>query len=251
LAVLTRAGERAAVRVTCRFRRLSALQRTVLEAVITDAERACRIRPGALDWYVRRARGCNAYAAGGRSVAVSSGLVEGFLAGCTSYAAVSAFLVHELAHHQVWRATRFSLAVVWLAAPWRRVAGLTLGFCMGLVGRRQSLKLTAAVVAAVLCVAVVQSIQRSDWTTAAVLFALPVFGIGSPLADAALSRASARAADRFTVAVGMGPALAGALRGIGAVAPVNGGPLRWAFNRHPPLEGRLVALAATSDPPHG
>jgi STE24 endopeptidase len=249
LLLLTRAGERAAVRVACRFRRLSAAQRTVLAGVVADAERTCGLTPVELDWYVRRERRPNAYAAGGRSIAMTTGLVESFLAGRTSRDAVCAVLVHELGHHRAGRATRFTLATMWLAAPWRRAAGFTLGFCMGLVGRRQSLKLTAVLATGVLVTAVVQAMQRSDWVTAAVLAALPIFGFGAPLADAALSRASERAADRYTVAMGMGPALAGALRHVGGMT-ADGGGLHRAFNRHPPLEDRLVELAAAGTPPH-
>lgn len=248
LGLLTRSGERVAVRVACRFRRPSAAQRTLVAAVIADAERTCGLRPDELDWYVRRERRPNAYAAGGRSIAVTTGLVESFLAGRTSREAVCAVLVHELGHHRAGQATRFTLATMWLGAPWRRTAGFTLGFCLGLVGRRQSLKLTAVVAAGVLVTAVVQSLQRSDWVSAAVLAALPIFGLGAPLADAALSRASERAADRYTVAVGMGPALAGALRHVGSLT-ADGGGLRRVYDRHPPLEDRLVELAAAGTAP--
>ncbi len=249
LLLLNRPGERVAVRVGCRFRRLSAAQRTLLAGVVADAERTCGLLPGELDWYVRREHRPNAYAAGRRSVAVTTGLVEGFLAGRTSREAVCAVLVHELGHHRAGQATRFTLVTMWLGAPWRRAAGFTLGFAMGLVGRRQSRKLTAVVAVGVLVTAVVQALQRSDWVTAAVLAALPIFGFGAPLADAALSRASERAADRYTAAVGMGPALAGALRNVGGVS-ADAGALRRAFDRHPPLEDRLVELAAAAAPTH-
>lgn len=249
LLLLTRAGERVAVRVACRFRRLSQAQRSVLAGVVADAEHTCGLVPGELAWYVRREHRPNAYAAGGRSIAVTTGLIESFLAGRSSREAVCAVLVHELGHHRAGQATRFTLATMWLSAPWRRTAGFTLGFCMGLVGRRQSLKFTAIVAIGVLVTAVVQSLQRSDWVTAAVLAALPIFGFGAPLADAALSRASERAADRYTAAVGMGPALAGALRNVGGVR-ADGGGLRRAFDRHPPLEDRLVELAAAAAPTH-
>jgi STE24 endopeptidase len=69
--------------------------------------------------YVQPARQLNAYAAGGRSVAVTSRGLRDYGAGRLSEDQIVAVLVHELGHHAT-GATRPMLTATWLAAPWRR-----------------------------------------------------------------------------------------------------------------------------------
>jgi Zn-dependent protease with chaperone function len=95
---------------------------------------------------------------------------------------------------------------VWLALPWRVVAGLVLGFAMGLEGR-QPLPLLALVVAAAVVIAVVQSVQQGALLVAFVLASVAFCGVVCPLADAWIGRRSEYAADRFAVDCGVGPQL--------------------------------------------
>jgi STE24 endopeptidase len=149
----------------------------------------------------------------------------------------------ELGHHAT-RATRFALATVWLAAPWRLAARLVLRLCVGLVGRRQPPRLTAAVAVLVVVVAVVQAVQAGDWATAIVLGGAATMGVAVPLADAAVSRRSELAADRYAADVGVGQELARALHAMGAGGD---GRRTWSqrlLDRHPPLSRRVDALNA-------
>lgn len=238
-AILTPWGERLAVRLACGFRRLTVEQRAAVGPAWAQALRLCEVGPERLDLYVQRGTHANAFAAGGRSVAVTLGTVREFQARRLGDDALVAILCHEIGHHST-RATRFALAVVWLAAPWRCAAGFLIGFCLARVGRRRRVWPTAAVALIAVAVAVVQAWQRGDWQVAALLGGLAVASIGCPLADAAVGRSSEYAADRFARSVGVGPDLAAALRDLG-----NGrraGLLATAVGRHPNVERRVERL---------
>jgi STE24 endopeptidase len=94
--VFSRTGERMAVRLVCGFRRPTPAQRTLLDPVWTAAMARCGTRAGEIDWYVQTSDVPNAYAAGGRSVAVTTRVVADFLAGRITAHAVEAVLVHDL-----------------------------------------------------------------------------------------------------------------------------------------------------------
>lgn len=79
------------------------------------------------------------------------------------------------------------------------------------MGGRQPRPLLLAVVVVSFAVAIVQASQHGQWSTVIVLSSLLVFPVACPLADAAISRASERAADRYAVHAGFGPDLARAL----------------------------------------
>jgi Zn-dependent protease with chaperone function len=246
-AMLTRAGERASVRVMCSFRALSCAQRRLVEPVLRSAHAVGEVPWGDIDWYVRRARAPNAYAVGGRSAALTSAFLEDLQAGRVSDDQFRAVVVHELGHH-VTASARFSLATLWLAAPWRCVAGFLLGLTYGAFGRRQRPRTLVAVVAAGVVVAIVQTIERGAWLAAGLLGALVVCGVGVPLVDAAVARASERAADRFAVSAGVAGDLAAALLAISG-----GDTLRRGFSarlraRHPALPNRVEDLLATAAP---
>jgi STE24 endopeptidase len=66
-----------------------------------------------VELYVQTAQVPNAYAAGGRSVAVTSRVLEDHRAGRLSEQQMVAVLVHELGHHAT-RATRPMLLALWL-----------------------------------------------------------------------------------------------------------------------------------------
>lgn len=240
----TRVGERAAVRIGCKFRSPTSAQRQLLDAPWASALSRCGVAVGVVDCYVREDCGPNACATGARSVAVTSGIVDEFRAGRISEQAFQAVLVHELGHHAT-HATRFSLLILWLTAPWRRAAWFTLGLVQGLFGRRQPSPVVAAIVAVVVFgLTIGQAVYRGTWTAVAIIGGMPTLGIAVPLIDAALSRASERAADRYSADAGVGPALVNALR------VMNPRPIRcqtWLarlLSRHPPVERRIAALLA-------
>src|SRR4051794_40702879 len=68
--LMTRVGERITVRAVCRFHRPSPVQAAMLKSAWATALRVTGAAAGAVELYVQTARLLNAYAAGGRSVAV-------------------------------------------------------------------------------------------------------------------------------------------------------------------------------------
>ncbi|MHB8672025.1 MAG: M48 family metalloprotease [Acidimicrobiales bacterium] len=139
-AVFTRVGERVAVRVGCGFRRPSVQQLAMLEPTWVAALDRCGLAPGDLDLYVQRSEEANAYAAGGRSVSVTIGVVQEFRARRLVDEYLLGILCHELGHHAT-KAPRFALVTVWLATPWRFAARVVIGIGLATVGRRQPLRL--------------------------------------------------------------------------------------------------------------
>lgn len=77
-AVFTGPGERGAVRIGCGFRRPTAQQTAMLAPLWAQTLAYAQLRPDQVDLYVQRYRDPNAYAAGGRSVAVTTGVWVNF-----------------------------------------------------------------------------------------------------------------------------------------------------------------------------
>jgi STE24 endopeptidase len=240
-AVFTRIGERFAVAAGCGFRRPTKAQAAALQPVWEAALARSGAAPGDVDLYVQRSNDLNAYAAGGRSVAVTSGVLRQFLARRLGSAEMGAVLVHELGHHST-RATRFALVAIWLALPWRFASRLVIGIALATVGRRQPMRLLGVVAAATVVVAVVQAIQQRQFAVALVLGTVAVSAVVCPLADAGVSRRSEYAADRFTAGVGAGSQLADALRQMDRGAGPRQGWTQRALNRHPSVERRVAAI---------
>jgi STE24 endopeptidase len=239
--VLTRFGERATVRTAMGFRPLTSRQAAALAGVWRAALAQAGYRADQIDLYLQQSATVNAYAAGGRSVAVSSGALREFLARRLSGDRMRAVLVHELGHHGT-GGTRFSLVVLWLAMPWRAASRLVVGLCHGLAGRRQPLTLLGIVVLAAVMIAVGTAVQQGHWAVAAVLSGVIVCAVVCPLADAYVARHSEFAADRFAAAGGAAPDLAAALVQLGGgVLRVRG--IAWLESRHPSIERRVDALA--------
>jgi STE24 endopeptidase len=239
LAAFTPAGERAAVAVGCGFRRLSRAQASAIEPVWASALARAGVDAGDVDLYVQRTGELNAYAAGGRSVAVSNGILSKFLARRLGSGHLEAILVHELGHHAT-RATRFALVAIWLAMPWRVAARLVLGVALAAVGR-QPRRLLALVVAAGVAIGVVQTAQQGQVAAAVVLATVGVCAVVCPLADAWVSRRSEYAADRFAVQRGVGSQLIDVLNRMGN----DRGRQSWtnrALSRHPSIEHRVEAM---------
>jgi STE24 endopeptidase len=239
--VFTRFGERATVRTAMGFRPLTSRQAAAFAGVWPAALGQAGYRANQIDFYLQRSATVNAYAAGGRSVAVSSGALREFLARRLSGDRMQAVLVHELGHHGT-GGTRFSLVVLWLAMPWRAASRLVLGLCYGMAGRRQPLALFWIVVLAAVGIAVGQAVQHGQWAVGAVLSGLIVCAVVCPIADAYVARRSEFAADRFAAARGAGPELASALLQLGGDERRIRGVARL-LCRHPSIERRVAALA--------
>lgn len=237
-ALFTASGERLAVRVGCGFRRPSAAQAVALAPLWAAALRQSGIAADGVDLYVKRARQPNAYAIGGRSVAVTTGIVEEYLARRLAADELVAALVHELAH----RATR-ALLWVWLASPWRLAVRLLIGLGLAVSGR-QPRALSAVVMSAGVIVAVVQAMQHRRWLVAGVLAGVAVLAVICPLVDAAVRRRSELAADRFAAEHGSAVPLTTALRTLDGGRSISCGWTRRIVAQHPALDRRIEALTA-------
>src|SRR4051812_45670646 len=145
--------------------------------------------------YVQRARRPNAYAAGRRSVAVTSRVLEDHRTGRLPEGQLVAVLVHELGHHAT-GATRPMLGLTWLTAPWRATATVLAGLANILAGRHPRQQLSIVVLAG-LVVAAIRALQQGQWMAAGVLLVAGLTAVLVPLANAAISRRSEYAADRF------------------------------------------------------
>lgn len=209
LLALTRRGERIVVWLACGFRRPTRTEQAVLASAWTDLLSDCRIPANSVDLYVQRSAAINAYATGSRSVAVTTRVVRERRAGHLNEQALIGLLAHELGH-TVTAAVRYAPATAWLALPWRAGSRLVLRLASRLAGPQPKTAL-AAVAGLAVVVGIGQAARQHAWAPAAVLIALAVFGTVTPIADAALSRAAERSADRYAEQTGHGQDLAQAL----------------------------------------
>ena len=246
VAVLTRPGERVAVRLGSGFRQPTTAQAATLAPLWSAALQRCRVDPRDVDLYVQRTPQPNASANGGRSVAVTTGVVAEFQAHRLAGDVLVGVLAHELGHHAT-RATRFTLVTVWLAAPWRFACRLLIGVGLAMFGR-QPRRLLAAVVVAGVVVAVVQAVQQRQWTVALVLGGVALAAVACPLLDAAVSRRGEFTADRYAAAAGLGPELAAALQTLDRRGSRRRGWTARALAHHPDLDRRVAALCNRSLP---
>jgi STE24 endopeptidase len=245
-AVFSRVGERVAVRVGARFRRPTEAQVGLLAPAWSAALARAGLAGSEVDLYVQRSREPNAFAAGGRSVAVTTGVLAKFQARRLGEEYLMAILTHELGHHAT-RATKFALVTMWLAMPWRFALRLVIRIGLATVGRRQPLRLLALVALAGVVVAVVQAVQQRHWAVAVVLSAVAVCTVVCPLADAALSRRSEYAADRYAADVGVGPQLAAALQVLAGGRRRRPALVVRVVSRHPEVAQRIAVLSCAHD----
>jgi hypothetical protein len=104
-------------------------------------------------------------------------------------------LQHELAHLRV-QATRYGLVIAWLAAPWRLVAAIFAKLLLRAIVRHVPTARPALVlVPLVSVIAAVQPALHHAWLALTMLVGLALIVGVEPLAQAAVSRASERAAD--------------------------------------------------------
>jgi len=235
--------ERVAVRAAYGYRKAAAHEATILDPLRRQALARCGLSGESIEFYVRRSSGgVNGYAAGRRSVAVSGGLIRACEDGRLGEQPAVAILTYEVAHH-LGRATRYGLAIGWLRAPWRTVAAVFGGLLRAIVRHVPTAHASLLLVPLVGAVAVVQMVQHHAWLSLSVLIGLGMVAWVQPLADAAVCRASERAADEYTVNLGTGPDLAQALENFHS----GDARSRWRAS-HPSLASRLEHLAASSSP---
>jgi STE24 endopeptidase len=237
--LITRVGEQMILRAACGFHVPSPAQAASLKPAWLTALRLTGTAAGDVELYVQTARAPNAYAAGGRGVAVTSRVVEDYTVGRLPEGQLVAMLVHELGHHAT-GATRPMLLLTWLTAPWRATASVLAGLASTLAGRhpRQGLSI---VVLAGLAVAEFRALQQGQWMAGGVLVVVGLTAVLVPLANAAISRRSEYSADRFAADHGLAIELTAALR---ALNYGNRAPRGWSrlLSTHPTSEQRIKAL---------
>jgi len=239
-AACTRSGERIAVRVGFGFRRPSSAQWAALVLPWCSALDRAGIVRDAVDLYVAPGGDVNAYAVGRRSIAATSGALQHYRARWLGGLDLESVLVHELGHLAA-RAARSALISTWLALPWRLTSQAVLGLALATVGRREPIRLLGLVVGAAVVRAVVQAIIAGQVAVAVLISTLAVCAVLCPLADAAISRRSEYAADRFATQQGAGPQLATALTRLDRVRRRQS----WtqvALNRQPNTGRRIAAI---------
>jgi STE24 endopeptidase len=242
---LTRPGERIAVRAACRFRIPSPAQAAALQPPWAAALRMSGTAAIDVDLYVQHDRRPNAYAAGGRSVAVTSRVVEDYRAGRLPEHHMVAVMVHELGHHAT-RATRPVLLMAWLTMPWRLAARLLTGLGLTLAGPQTRHGLVMVVFAGT-TVAVARALHQGQLLVGGVLLAVGLAAVICPLADAAVSRRAEFAADRFAADHGLALELAAALSSLDDGRCTASGWLWRLLASHPMPDRRISVLLAAAD----
>jgi STE24 endopeptidase len=242
--MITRVGERFAVRAACGFRSPSPVQAAALQRPWATVLRMLGTAAVDADLYVQTAQMPNAYAAGGCSVAVTSRVVEDYESGRLPEDQLVAVLVHELGHHAT-RATRPMLLALWLAMPWRLAASLLTGIGFALSGRPARRGLIM-VIAAGVAVAVTRALYQGQVLVGGVLAFVGLAAVLCPLVGAAVSRRSECAADRFAADHGLALELVAALH---AMDDGRRGACGWSrrlLASHPTAEQRIRALLAAT-----
>jgi STE24 endopeptidase len=241
VALLSGPMERIAVRLAYPYRPLTSREAAQLDPLQRHALARCGLPADAVDWYVSRTMtGVNASVTGTRSVALSAGLVDALARGRLSQPQAVAILTHELAHHRD-RATRFGLSIAWLGLPWRLVAAIFAKLLRAIVRHVPTARASLVLVPVVGVIAAVQLAQHHAWAALSMLVGLALIIAVEPLAQAAISRASERAADDYTARLGSGPDLAAALQR----GQVSDRRAPW-LATHPPLADRLDRLQGTT-----
>lgn len=156
------AGERVAVRVLCRFHRLSTVERANIEPTLIVVLEACR--RAEVDRYVTNGRGVNAFAAGRRSVAVTRQVVDRHRDGTLSDDVLAGLLSHEIGHI-VTHGVRWSLVTAWLSMPWHTAYRVGARLVAPLAARQPRALLTAVALAA-FTIAIIQAVEHREWAGA-------------------------------------------------------------------------------------
>jgi STE24 endopeptidase len=246
--VTTRVGERMSVRAAYGFHRPTPGQAAALRPAWATALRVTGTKAGDVELYVQTASVPNAYAAGARSVAVTSRVLQDHESGRLPEDLLVAVLVHELGHHAT-GATRPVLLLSCLTAPWRLTSRVLTGAASTLAGRRPRPGLAVVVVAGV-AVAVIQALRQGQWTVGGVLAFVALAAALCPAVDAAISRQGEFAADRFVADHGLALELAAALQALDDGRSTACGWSRRLLASHPAPDRRISAILTTTVLPH-
>ena len=241
VALWLRPGERIGVHVAYGYRRPTAAQWAALSPVAREALQGCAIPESAIDLYVRpRVTSVNGFAAGRHAVAVSQGVLLALDDGRLSVGHAAALLTHEFGHTQTGGA-RYALILDWLSLPWRLAAGAVMGVIHAIVRHVPTARAALVLAPLIGVVAAAQAVQHHAWLVLSVLVGLFLVAVVQPVLEAATSRASERAADRFTAACGGGPDLAQVLH----TFPSQHHAGRWRAS-HPDPARRVADLTAAA-----
>ena len=212
--LLTRPGERLAVRTWCHFRSPSPAQERSLAPLLERAVTLAGITVNDVDAYIHPGRQVNAYAVGGHSVALTRGLIIEHQGGRLSDADLVAVLVHELGHLVVGN-VRFGLLADWYSGPSRLAWRLMVGVPARVLGFGRHPRLVQGLLVGGSVIAIARGLAEQAWLPVAVLTAVLLVTMFARIADAARSREAERAADRFAADRGVAGDLAHALTAIG------------------------------------
>jgi Zn-dependent protease with chaperone function len=166
--------------------------------------------------------------------------LKAFVAGRLTHDHLQAILTHELGH-VTQGATSGALAMGWLAAPGRLAFRLVVCLACVLSGRRRLGWGSAFLLILGGAIALFRAVQRGQWTAAVMLAGVATALLATPLLDAAISRASERAADRYTMDLGAGLQLAEAMLRISN----SNLPKGWTgglLDSHPSVASRVESL---------
>jgi STE24 endopeptidase len=242
-AATTGAGEAMTLRAAYRFHGPTARQAAALQPAWARALRATGTDADAVELYVQTTPTPNAYAAGRRAVAVTSGVLRDYASGRLPEDLLVAVLVHELGHHAT-GATRPTLPLLWLTAPWRLTTRVMTALASTLAGRRSGSG-RAVVVVAGLAVALTHALQQGHWEVGGVLAFAGMAAVLCRVADAAISRRSEFAADQFAADHDLALELAAALH---ALENGRSEAYGWSWRllaSHPTPDRRINALLTT------
>ena len=188
--LLSRRGERLAVRTWCRFRSPSPAQARSLAPLLERAVTFAGITVNTVDTYIHPGGQVNAYAVGGHSVALTRGLISDYQGGRLSAADLVAVLVHELGHLVVGN-VRFDLLADWYSRPSRLVWRLMVGLPARVLGFGRHPRLVQGLLVGGSTVAILRGVAQHAWLPVAVLTAVLLATMFARIADAALSREAA------------------------------------------------------------
>jgi Zn-dependent protease with chaperone function len=212
--LLTRPGERLAVRTWCHYRSPSPAQQRSLAPHLDRAVTLAGISVNDVDAYIHPGRQANAYAVGAHSIALTRGLIIDYQGGRLSDADLVAVLVHEFGHLVVGN-VRFGLLADWYSGPSRLAWRLMVGVPARVLGFGRHPRLVQGLLVGGSAVAIVRGVGEHAWLPAAVLTGVLLVTTFARIAAAARSREAERAADRFAADRGAAGDLGHALTVIG------------------------------------
>jgi Zn-dependent protease with chaperone function len=239
----TARGERLIIRLTPGFGPVRSADQVGVAALTAGVLALCNLPGDRIDWYIRHDDSTvNAYAAGRRSIALSSGLLRACTAGELSVDEVVGVLVHEVGH-LLDPISRRRLIVAWLTGPWCLLQTLLVRMARVVARRAPGGRAGLLLFPVIVAVAVVQLSQARAWGPLVGIIGLVVAVGVAPVIDAAMSRRAELAADQYAASVGEGDHLATVLTRIATAHPARGARL---YAHHPPASLRIERLTAQS-----